>query len=94
MRSADGATGDPELDIIHLSPDHMVDHPAGAHYALWNGPAFLDVGESVRQPGLYWDKNLGETLALGDTEALGLTEAEGENVDSKDAHGHASMWRM
>ena len=22
----------------------MVDHPAGAHYALWNGPAFLDIG--------------------------------------------------
>jgi hypothetical protein len=22
----------------------MVDHPAGAHYVLWNGPAFLDVG--------------------------------------------------
>ena len=31
-------------DIINLSPDHMVDHPAGAHYVLWNGPAFLDVG--------------------------------------------------
>jgi hypothetical protein len=44
MRSADGTTGDPELDIIHLSQDHMVDHPAGAHYALWNGPAVLDVG--------------------------------------------------
>jgi hypothetical protein len=44
MRSTDGTTGDPELDIIALSPDHMVDHPAGAHYVLWNGPAFLDVG--------------------------------------------------
>jgi hypothetical protein len=22
----------------------MVDHPAGAHYVLWNGPDFLDVG--------------------------------------------------
>ena len=44
MRSADGTTGDPEVDIIHLSPDHMVEHPAGAHYVLWNGPAFLDVG--------------------------------------------------
>jgi hypothetical protein len=44
MRSADGITGDPELDIIHLGRDHMVDHPAGAHYVLWNGPAFLDVG--------------------------------------------------
>jgi len=43
-RSADGITGDPELDIIHLGRDHMVDHPAGAHYVLWNGPAFLDVG--------------------------------------------------
>jgi hypothetical protein len=21
-------------DIINLSPDHMVDHPAGAHYVL------------------------------------------------------------
>ena len=31
-------------DIINLSPDHMVDHPAGAHNVLWNGPAFLDVG--------------------------------------------------
>lgn len=30
--------------MIDLSPDHMVDHPAGAHYVLWNGPAFLDVG--------------------------------------------------
>jgi hypothetical protein len=44
MRSDDGTTGDPELDIIQLSRDHMVDHPAGAHYVLWNGPAFLDVG--------------------------------------------------
>jgi hypothetical protein len=31
-------------DIINLSPDHMVDHPAGAHYVLWNGPDLLDVG--------------------------------------------------
>jgi len=31
-------------DIINLSPDHMVDHPAGAHYVLWNGSDFLDVG--------------------------------------------------
>lgn len=44
MRSADAISGDPELDIIHLGRDHMVDHPAGAHYVLWNGPAFLDVG--------------------------------------------------
>jgi hypothetical protein len=36
--------GDPGSDIINLSPDHMVDHPAGAHYALWNGPSFLDIG--------------------------------------------------
>jgi hypothetical protein len=36
--------GDPGVDIINLSPDHMVDHPSGAHYVLWNGPAFLDVG--------------------------------------------------
>ena len=36
--------GDPGLDIINLSQDHMVDHPAGAHYVLWNRPAFLDVG--------------------------------------------------
>jgi len=36
--------GDPGLDIINLIPDHMVDHPAGGHYVLWNGPAFLDVG--------------------------------------------------
>jgi hypothetical protein len=36
--------GDPGVDIINLSPDHMVDHPSGAHYGLWNGPAFLDVG--------------------------------------------------
>jgi hypothetical protein len=36
--------GDPGIDIINLSPDHMVDHPSGAHYVLWNGPAFLDVG--------------------------------------------------
>ncbi len=35
---------DPGFDVINLSPDHMVDHPAGAHYVLWNGPAFLDVG--------------------------------------------------
>ena len=44
MGSADGITEDPERDIIDLSQDHMVDHPAGAHYVLWNGPAFLDVG--------------------------------------------------
>jgi hypothetical protein len=44
MPSAGGVTGNPELDIIHLGQDHMVDHPAGAHYVLWNGPAFLDVG--------------------------------------------------
>src|SRR5262249_4193754 len=36
--------GDPRPQIINLSEGHMVDHPAGAHYALWNGPAFLDVG--------------------------------------------------
>jgi len=30
--------------VINLSPDHMVDHPAGAHYVLWNGPDVLDVG--------------------------------------------------
>jgi hypothetical protein len=35
---------EPELHIINLPPDHMVDHPAGAHSVLWNGPAFLDVG--------------------------------------------------
>ncbi len=44
MQSAERVTGDPELDIINLSQDHMVDHPDGAHYVLWNGPAFLDVG--------------------------------------------------
>lgn len=44
MRSADSGAGDPELDIIELSRDHMVDQPAGGHYVLWNGPAFLDVG--------------------------------------------------
>lgn len=44
MRSVDGITADPELDIIHLDRDHMVDHPTRAHYVLWNGPAFLDVG--------------------------------------------------
>jgi hypothetical protein len=49
MRSADGTTGDPELDIIHLSQDHMVDHPAGAHYALWNGPAVLDAGAALQK---------------------------------------------
>lgn len=37
-------SGDQGFDIINLSQDHMVDHPAGAHYVLWNGPAFLDVG--------------------------------------------------
>src|SRR5262245_52392088 len=36
--------GDPWLNIINLSRDHMVDHPAGAHSVLWNGPVFLDVG--------------------------------------------------
>jgi hypothetical protein len=44
MQSADDITGDPELNVIDLGRDHMVDHPAGAHYVLWNGPAFLDVG--------------------------------------------------
>ncbi len=44
MRSADSGARDPELDIIELGRDHMVDHPAGGHYVLWNGPAFLDVG--------------------------------------------------
>ena len=44
MRSVDGITADPELDIIHLNRDHMVHHPARSHYVLWNGPAFLDVG--------------------------------------------------
>lgn len=44
MRSADDITGGPEPDIIDLIRDHMVDHPAGAHYVLWNGPVFLDVG--------------------------------------------------
>lgn len=38
------SSGEPGPDIINLSPDQMVDHPAGAHYALWNGPNFLDVG--------------------------------------------------
>jgi hypothetical protein len=33
--------GEPD---IQLSLGHMVDHPARAHYVLWNGPAFLDIG--------------------------------------------------
>lgn len=24
----------------------MVDHPSGAHYALWNGPACLEIGRA------------------------------------------------
>jgi len=44
MQSGDGTAGNAEPSIIYLSPDHMVDHPAGAHYALQNGPAFLDIG--------------------------------------------------
>ncbi len=44
MRSDKGGAESPELNTIELSRDHMVDHPAGAHYVLWNGPAFLDVG--------------------------------------------------
>jgi hypothetical protein len=44
MRSSESTTGTPELNIIYLSQDHMIDHPAGAHYALWNGPGFLDIG--------------------------------------------------
>ena len=44
MQSADDGAGNPELNTIELSRDHMVDHPVGAHYVLWNGPAFLDVG--------------------------------------------------
>jgi hypothetical protein len=35
---------DPGLNFIYLSQDHMIDHPAGAHYVLWNGPVLLDVG--------------------------------------------------
>jgi hypothetical protein len=38
------STENPGFDVINLSQDHMVDHPAGAHYVLWNGSAFLDVG--------------------------------------------------
>jgi hypothetical protein len=34
----------PEPGVVELSRDHMVDHPAGDHYALWNGPGFLDIG--------------------------------------------------
>ena len=34
----------PEMSITELSQDHMVDHPAGSHSVLWNGPAVLDVG--------------------------------------------------
>ena len=34
----------PDVALVELSQDHMVDHPAGAHYVLWNGPALLDVG--------------------------------------------------
>ena len=44
MRSEEDGAESPELNTIELSRDHMVDHPAGTHYALWNGPAFLDVG--------------------------------------------------
>jgi hypothetical protein len=44
MRSDEDSAESPELNTIELSRDHMVDHPAGAHYVLWNGPAFLDVG--------------------------------------------------
>jgi hypothetical protein len=44
MSSADNTARDPELDVFYLGQDNMVDHPAGAHYVLWNGPAFLDVG--------------------------------------------------
>ena len=42
--SSGGIDGNPKLDTFELDRDHMVDHPAGAHYILWNGPAFLDVG--------------------------------------------------
>lgn len=44
MRSVDGITADPELDIIQLNRNHMFDHPARTHHVLWNWPAFLDVG--------------------------------------------------
>lgn len=33
-----------QTDIIQLGLGEMVDHPAGAHSVVWNGPAFLDVG--------------------------------------------------
>jgi len=32
------------MEVVHLDEGFMVDHPAGAHYALLNGPAFLDIG--------------------------------------------------
>lgn len=44
MRSVDDMTGDPNVEIILLRRDHMVNHPACAYYALWNGPAYLDIG--------------------------------------------------
>jgi hypothetical protein len=34
----------PQPEVFELARDHMVDHPAGGHSVLWNGPAFLDVG--------------------------------------------------
>lgn len=39
-------TSEPARDVatVDLSQDHMIDHPAGAHYALWNGPELLDIG--------------------------------------------------
>jgi hypothetical protein len=33
--------GDPASDIINLSTDHMVDHPAGAHMSCGMGPPSL-----------------------------------------------------
>jgi hypothetical protein len=44
MESADDGADNPQLRIVELTQDHMVDHPAGAHTVLWNGPASLDVG--------------------------------------------------
>ena len=35
---------EPPLNVVQLIEGHMIDHPAGAHTVVWNGPMVLDVG--------------------------------------------------
>jgi hypothetical protein len=86
MRSKSRGAAEP-ADTIALSRDHMVDHPSGAHYALWNGPAFLDIGRPAGDFVRFAVADLPERWTL-------LTDGEGRPlpVAARADRGGVAIW--